>query len=112
MRIFVTAAEARKFGAKNVRAIHEEVRHIETRVLDAVDAGRLDTTVLDSPFGVGSIYVLPPADYWRVWKYEKEDRVVRLHLDSVNQYFQNLGFEIHAKTNPNTLNSLCWVLAW
>ena len=114
VRTFPTAREARQFGSKNLRVLHAEIRHIETRVMDAADLGRMAVTVDDSPFGGGGLpgSGIDPVLYWRVAQEKTEDSVAQHHIDSVLAHFSDLGYAITAKTNPTTGRTIRWEIQW
>jgi hypothetical protein len=110
-RVFPTAREARQFGSKGMRAIHAEIRHIETKLMDAMDGGVLEAKITDSPFtggGIGIDTVL----YWRVSREEVDDTLVQFHLDSVRSHFADQGYGIVTRTNPATGRTIQWEIQW
>lgn len=50
--------------------------------------------------------------YYQVWKGYKEDSVLKLRLDEVVRYFDNLKYIIYRETNPNTDTTFRWVIEW
>lgn len=115
MSIFPNANQLRRFGARNVRAVLEEVRTLEDRILEAqIDGIVLSVTVNDSPFGVGSQICsgISPVTYFRVWKGVEENDVAEYQMNTVIEYFQNLGYSIVRQTNPDTQQTLMWYIRW
>lgn len=68
--------------------------------------------------GVMSITKWPPSrDYWTVWQNGTPSdpylaRPYMDRMDTVINYFTNLGYKIIRQTNPRTNNTFRWVVTW
>ena len=82
--------------------------------------GNLATAIATIGIGQGSLSIsLYPAslDYFGVWKNQvvSDQSVIRPYSDRMStiiNYFTNLGYSITQQTNPNTGNTMQWLLSW
>lgn len=103
--IFPSASEAR-FKSRNDALIYEEIRELESQVLVGVDQNQFEVTV-----STGSTMTDTPI-YQQVHDGLVKDRVIRDQLDQVLRHFVNLGYSIRIKTNPQTQNTIQWIIQW
>lgn len=56
----------------------------------------------------------PPVskDYWEVWMGTSVDRAKQNQMDSVMQYFINIGYKIDRTTNTSTGRTFNWYIYW
>ena len=50
---------------KNRIIMFDEIRYIERKILNAMDNGKKDVLVNDSPFGIRGNSLVLPLSYWR-----------------------------------------------
>lgn len=70
--------------------------------------------------GLGTFSLIPyhaSLDYYKAWQRQQLSnpqltRPYNDRMDSIIQYFTNLGYTINRMTNPNTLNSIQWYITW
>lgn len=70
--------------------------------------------------GTGTITISSYADsrdYYKVWKGQTPSnelfvRPYKDRMDTVIEYFKSLGYDISRQTNPNTGNTIQWLIMW
>jgi len=76
-----------------------------------IGAGTANTS-LGLTAGVTSAPAPASADYWNVYIGTTVDRAKQNQMDSVMQYFINLGFKIERTTNTSTSRTFNWYIYW
>jgi hypothetical protein len=101
----LTASQARTISTTD-QVIYNEVDTITRAILVASLAGGLSTTV-DS-----GTTITDSVDYYNVWSNQADDRKKSYEYGQVIAHFQRLGYNIVAKKNTVTENTLKWELYW
>ena len=97
---------------KNRIAIFDEIRCIERKILLAIDNGKRDVLINDSSFAITGSLNIAPLTYWKVSINKETNVIAQQNLNTVTQYFTDLGYTIYTKTNPVTGMALMWYIAW
>lgn len=106
--IFPTAKESR-FKSRSTSLIFEESTSLMEQVILASEAGDLSVEI-------GNTYMTNPGtiaeEYWLVWKNINRDDVFQDQMNNVIKYFNDRGYTISRKTNPETERTFIWVIRW
>lgn len=117
MSTFPTAAEARA-GSRNNLAIHAEVRWIERKIYEAIEAGTYETEVIDSPMtdplspNFQKEDVVDPSDYFATLFTDATDRTLSEQLQIVQQTFLDLGYQITPLKSGASGRTFKWRILW
>lgn len=117
MSTFPTATEARA-GSRNNLAIHAEIRWIENKIYQTIEAGLLNIDISDSPFTDPLSYdpaneaKLDARDYYGALFSDVYDRSLREQIDIVQKNFRDLGYQITPLKNTSTGNTFLWRIMW
>jgi hypothetical protein len=104
----LTAGEARN-KARQDRIIFDEIRSIESSILDAIEAGSYETTVSS---GTHMTDIATGIPYYATWAGASADRAKATQMDSVIAYFANIGYAIERRLNSITGETITWYVAW
>lgn len=117
---FPSAREARTQSRDNL-FIFREIRDIEELILIAQKDNRLEVTVSSTGMtlvdndDIHSELLLQEysaEEYFRAWKMFDVNAVATEQMETVIQYFKDLGYSIVRKTNPSTLDTFVWEVKW
>lgn len=108
MTRFLTAGEARE-KAQNDSLVHDEIYHIESQILSAVDNNELSTTVTDST--MTAVGTTTAQEFYAVWRGSSTDRAKDNQMQTVLQHFLNLGYSIVRLQNGNN-QVFKWEIKW
>lgn len=117
MSTFPTAAEARA-GSRNNLAIHDEIRHIEGKIYEAITAGVLSLEVTDSPMtdvsspNYDKEGVVDPLDYYTALFSDNGDRSLIEQVLFVQKNFVDLGYQMTPLKNLSGGRSFFWRIMW
>jgi len=104
----LTAGEARN-KARQDRIIFDEIRSIESIILDAIDAGSFEVVVDGGTFMTDIETGVP---YYGTWASVDADRGRANQMDSVIAYFKDIGYAIERRLNPVTGETITWYVVW
>lgn len=107
----LTATEARS-KARQDRIIFDEIRSIESVVLDAIDAGAYEATVTVTTMTDVGTGIAVARLYYGTWTAVDTDRGRGTQMDAVVAYFTAIGYSIERRTNSSTNDTFLWYLAW
>lgn len=108
----LTAGEARA-KARQDRIIFDEIRNIESAVLDAVDAGSYEISVTGTLMTDTSDAGIDTASlYYGTWAGVDTDRSRTIQMSSVVSYFTDIGYAIEQQLNVDTGITFNWFVAW
>jgi hypothetical protein len=102
--VFVNATQARR-DTRNNSVIHAEVRSIEQAVLANIDSGVLYANVAS-----GTAMTTSNA-YYLVYVGVSNNATVTDQLNTVKNYFTNLGYGVNITTN-DTNSTIQWNISW
>ena len=110
MNIFPAAASSRSEAITHTITL-TEIRNIEVAVLNAVANGQLTTTISSVTTMTDSVTGVP---YWTLWNANSTDlsNVLNVQMNTVVEYFTNLGYNITRILNTTTNDTFSWVLSW
>lgn len=111
-----TAREARQCAIKNLTVL-AEIHAIETAVLTAIEAGELTATISNNTTMTSTTNYADSTDtdaevYYDVWQGLITDASKEEEMDTIIDYFQNLGYNIVRRQNSATLSTFKWVVSW
>lgn len=104
----LTAGEARN-KARQDRIIFDEIRSVESSILDAIDAGSFEVVVDGGTLMTDSETGVP---YYGTWAGVDADRGRANQMDSVIAYFNDIGYAIERRLNPTTGETITWYVVW
>lgn len=107
----LTASESRS-KSRNDRVIFDEIRDIESAILDAVDAGDYETTLNDTLMTDTGLGIAVARQYYDTWTAVDQDRKRATQMNSVVDYFTALGYSIERRLNATTGDTFIWYVAW
>jgi hypothetical protein len=110
--MFPSASQARTLAPKTILPILAEIRHVEIEVMYAIDDGKLECFVSNSPMTMGGQGDCLPVRYWKVWREQMEDRALEMHMNDVEKYFRDLGYSIVRKQSPSNPQTFYWHIQW
>ena len=105
VKTFYDAQDAR-YQSLNTIIIHTEVADIETSILTEVQAGNLSVKV------DGGTPMTSNVSYYNAYYGVTNDPAKVAELQTVEQHFYNLGYNIRINTNTTTDNTLVWNVNW
>lgn len=101
----LTATQARVISTSDL-VIYNEIDTVTRAIMAAALTGALTVTVATGTTITDSTV------YYDVWTNQSDDRKKSYEFGQVVQHFQNLGYNIVAKKNTITTNTLQWVIYW
>jgi len=107
----LTATESRS-KSRNDRVIFDEIRDIESAILDAVDAGNYETTLDDTLMTDSGAGIAVARQYYATWTAVDQDRKRAVQMNSVIDYFIAIGYSIERRLNSATGDTFIWYVAW
>ena len=133
MSIMLTASEARAHSLHHA-IVHDELRKLELAVLGAVEAsgysgvvltntrmtGPADNVALENNDMLVTEAQIPLTDeqldnaqnYYRAWKGDIPNKALEREMNSIIEYFSNLGYVIERRVNQETGQNFKWVVYW
>ena len=133
MSIMLTASEARAQSIHNA-LVHDELRKLEKAILAAVDLGGYAIMVLTNTKMTGpadnvaienpDVFVTEASEpltedqlaaaefYYRAWKGDVVNKAMEREMNSIIQYFSDLGYVIERRVNQETGQNFKWVVYW
>ena len=133
MSIMLTASEARAHSLHHA-IVHDELRKLELAVLGAVEAsgysgvvltntrmtGPADNVALENNDMLVTEAQIPLTDeqldnaqnYYRAWKGDIPNKALEREMNSIIEYFSNLGYVIERRVNQETGQNFKWVIYW
>jgi hypothetical protein len=132
--VMLTAKQARA-KTLNDLIIFNEVRDIEEAILRAASEGEFSSVVLTGTMMTGLIadtgstesldaFVTTPRFelaandgassqvYYNIWQGTMSHRAKEVQMNTVVQYFTDLGYQIERRTNATTGYTFKWVVYW
>ena len=107
----LTASQART-RSRNDRAIFDETRDIESSILDSVDLGNYDVIVTGTLMTDAGAGIATAREYYSTWTALDVSRTRQVQMDSVINYFNNIGYSIERRLNTTTGDTFQWYVAW
>jgi len=107
----LTASESRS-KSRNDRVIFDEIRDIESAILDAVETGDYETTLDDTLMTDAGAGIAVARQYYATWTAVDQDRKRSTQMNSVIDYFTSLGYSIERRLNATTGDTFIWYVAW
>lgn len=104
---FPSAIDAREYSRNNT-VIFNEIRDIESSILEAIDNKNFDTIISNSYMTSEQSGI----SYWRVWQEFDENDVLYDQMSQVIKYFQDLKYSVSRKTNMEIGNIFYWEIKW
>jgi hypothetical protein len=101
----LSATQARIISTTDL-VIYNEIDTITRAVMAAALTGELTVTV-----STGTT-ITDSTDYFNVWSSIEDDRKKSYEFSQVVSHFQRLGYNIVAKKNAVTTNTIKWELYW
>lgn len=101
---FLTARMARDKSRNNI-TIHEEIRAIESQILQSIENGYYECVVNNTTMTLD-------VDYWRILNNLLDDRVREEHIKIILNNFTDLGYNAYTRTNVNQPTNFEWVIKW
>jgi len=133
MSIMLTASEARAHSLHHA-IVHDELRKLEIAVLGAVEAsgysgvvltntkmtGPADNVALENNDMLVTEAQIPLTEeelansqsYYRAWKGDIPNKALEREMNSIIEYFSNLGYVIERRVNQETGENFKWVIYW
>ncbi len=114
MAYFISAKQARDKARKD-STIQSETAVIEGKILTAVEANTLTTSIDDQTVMTESTDTAGKAvaeTYYNVWQGSATDATKADQMAQVIKYFVDLGYSIHRQVNTNTNTTFKWVVSW
>lgn len=71
-----------------------------------VDSANILVEINENTYGTN------PQEYWNVWAGATTNKIIQLQINQVLSYFTQLGYTIKIMTNPETGNTIQWVICW
>jgi len=111
---FPVASKAHTFSSVNAIPVINEIHHIQLAIIDAIDEGDLECTIIDSTMTTPDDDDLTslPVKYWKVWKGQLEDRALEMRMDQVITFFTGLGYSITRAQSTTADYAFRWVITW
>lgn len=112
---FPTAAQSRVQSTDNIDVL-SEIHVIERAVLDQVKLGNLiapsigGDTIMTSTTAGTTLYTAQ--EYFNAWKGTVPNESKAANMQSIIDYFSQLGYGIKRVTNPNTGTTFLWYVTW
>lgn len=107
--IFPTGLESRNRVLYDL-IVFDEIRTIERAIIVATQDDLLELTVDFTPMTDPSS--IDAIEYWKVWQNIVENRLYRLRMEKVKNYFLDKRFSIVQKTNEATEETFIWEIKW
>lgn len=107
----LTASESRS-KSRNDRVIFDEIRDIESAILDALDLGDYEATLDDTTMTDTGTGIAVARQYYGTWTAVDQDRKRTVQMNSVVDYFTALGYSIERRLNSTTGDTFIWYVAW
>lgn len=107
----LTATESRS-KSRNDRVIFDEIRTIESSILDAVDAGDYEVGVTSTTMTDTGAGIAVARNYYATWTAVDQNRSRVVQMNSVIDYFQSIGYSIERRLNATTGDTFYWYVAW
>jgi hypothetical protein len=133
MSIMLTASEARSQSMHHA-LVHDELRKLEKGILGAVAQGKYaimvltntkmtgpaDTVAVENPdvFVTAAEELLTEEQlaasegYYSAWKGDTVNKAMEREMNSIIQYFSDLGYVIERRVNQATGKNFKWVVYW
>lgn len=117
MSTFPTAAEARA-GSRDNLSIHAEVRAIERAIYEAIELGKYEVEVINSPMTDATSVnymddaLIDASDYFATLFTDVNDRTLSEQIAIVQKTFVDLGYQVTPLKNTSTGNTFKWRILW
>ncbi len=107
----LTATESRA-KSRNDRVIFDEIRDIESEILDAVQAGDYEVAVSGTTMTDTGAGIAVARNYYATWTAVDQNRTRVVQMNSVVDYFTSIGYSIERRLNTATGDTFYWYVAW
>ena len=107
----LTATESRS-KSRNDRVIFNEIRDIESAILDEVEAGNYEVGVTGTTMTDAGAGISIARNYYATWTAVDQNRSRVVQMNSVIDYFQSIGYSIERRINGSTGDTFLWYVAW
>jgi len=104
VKTFYDAQDAR-YQSLNSVVIHTECNNIETNIIESVQSGNLDVSISNTTMTTSNAY------YYAYYGVTNDPTKVA-ELQTVEQHFYNLGYNVVITFNTTTENTLVWNVNW
>ena len=105
VKTFYDAQDAR-YRSLNSITIHNECNSIETDIIESVQAGNLSVAIS------GTTVMTQSSSYYNAYYGVTNDPTKVAELQTVEQHFYNLGYNVVITVNTTTENTLVWNVNW
>ena len=105
VKTFYDAQDAR-YRSLNSIVIHNECNSIETNIIESVQAGNLDVSIS------GNTTMTTSNAYYYAYYGVTNDPTKVAEVQTVEQHFYNLGYNVVITVNTTTENTLVWNVNW
>ena len=105
VKTFYDAQDAR-YRSLNAITVHTECNDIETSILTAVQSGNLDVNIS------GNTTMTTSNAYYNAYYGVTNDPTRVAEVQTVEQHFYNLGYNVVITVNTTTDNTLVWNVNW